>query len=644
MLFSFIFMCYTSNIIYVTMVTHMAVIEKPVLPPLKAVLSGKNYHICTFKNEWIDGKCVPIKGSTKTVGKIIGGPTGLINWTDEFLKEHQDLEQFDAFRIVDEKAKKGKLKKYKIDYKPADPLITLTQATTLKRLNAGATWVFDNIIAGSPFAIALHRTFSKYYRDKKLLSIAYYMYLEQSGVMYDYYNFSQKTRLPWGGKFSITRLFQSITEDEINRFILTLSNLVQDEEEKSDKKENIYYALDSTSISTYSKYLPLAHRGFNKDHDNLKQDNVLFLVDQSRFMPVYYKNYDGDIPDVSTVSFVLKEFLRLGLNRKAIIVSDRGYSSICNIHRFFQSDIRFLLNLKTGLTVCKHYISSVYSTLTNTENYKPEINSYVYTSVVTWSYPVNYATNCEKRVPHERKPMYVHIYLNTDIKHEQDMRDITYLATLLSKVNSGLELTSEEIKLKDKFIITDEDELGNKSYRINNQAQAEILITNGIRILVSDDVSDAMEADRAYRERNTVEECFKIFKQDAGGRRHYSSNHDAAHGKTFVTFLATSIASMFRAYIEKCKFMGHKIPASCDREMIRELNRIEQTVFKLGAYYGPITGKRLNLLQSLDIPLPEAEPYNAKANKLDDFEFAEEVKDIKETLRTEEQVMGELLE
>lgn len=395
----------------------MAVVEIPSLPPLKAVLSGKNYHICTFKNKWVDGKCIPVKGSTKTVGKIIGGPTGLVNWTDDFLKNHEELEQFDVFRIVDEKAKKGKLKKYKFEFKATDPLITLSQATTLKRLSAGATWVFDNIIAKTPFAIALHRTFNKYNRDKKLLSIAYFMYLEQSGVMYDYYNFAQKTRLPWCGKFSTTRLFQGITEDEINRFLLTLNNLVQDEEEESKKQENIYYALDSTSISTYSKYLPLAHRGFNKDHDNLKQDNVLFLTDQNRFMPVYYKNYDGDIPDVSTVSFVLKEFLRLGLNRKAIIVSDRGYSSICNIHRFYQSDIRFLLNLKTSLTVCKQYISQVYTKLTNTANYHPEINSYVYTSAVNWSYPVNYTTNCRERTHHERKPMYVHIYLNSDIKH-----------------------------------------------------------------------------------------------------------------------------------------------------------------------------------------------------------------------------------
>ncbi len=52
----------------------------------------------------------------------------------------------------------------------------------------------------------------------------------------------------------------------------------------------------------------------------------------------------------------------------------------------------------------------------------------------------------------------------------------------------------------------------------------------------------------------------------------------------------------------------------------------------------------LKLLESLNIPLPEAEPYNSKVSKLDEFEFHEEVDDIKNSLRAEEQVMSEFLE
>ena len=72
---------------------------------------------------------------------------------------------------------KGSKKIFEFKFEPLDEMISLTQAINLKKLNAGATWVLDNIIAATPVSTALTRVFSSYNRHRKLLSLAYYLYL-----------------------------------------------------------------------------------------------------------------------------------------------------------------------------------------------------------------------------------------------------------------------------------------------------------------------------------------------------------------------------------------------------------------------------------------------------------------------------------
>lgn len=363
----------------------MAVLDIPNLPPLKAVLSGNSYWLCTFKNKVVDGVSKPIKGQTKAVGKIIGlkSKTGLIEWKDDFLKAYPLLEQLDVYRELDtKKTGNSKLSKFKLVFKAKDELISLTKAIKLKKLAAGATFAIDYIIANTPFATALARTFNKYKRDYKLLSLAYYLYLVQKSSMQGYYTFASTTRLPYQRPLDatqISRLFASITDDEINKFFLQLNKLITTQEEANVGKTNVYYALDSTSISTYARKISKAQFGYNKDGDDLRQINVLMLVNQETGQPLYYRAYDGDVPDVSTVCHTLKEYARINLNRQAIIVSDKGYSSVININKFLQSDTKFLLNLKTSLSFCKNLIFENLNKILDISNYNSTYNNYMLT-------------------------------------------------------------------------------------------------------------------------------------------------------------------------------------------------------------------------------------------------------------------------
>jgi hypothetical protein len=56
-----------------------------------------------------------------------------------------------------------------------------------------------------------------------------------------------------------------------------------------------YMALDITSISSYSKQILDAEKGYNRDGENLPQINLCLLVGEETRLPVYQTIYSGSI-------------------------------------------------------------------------------------------------------------------------------------------------------------------------------------------------------------------------------------------------------------------------------------------------------------------------------------------------------------
>lgn len=597
-------------------------LPEPKLPPLKIVKSGFNYCLCTFKNKWVNGRSVCVKGSTKTRGVVVKQQkTGRIKWKEDFLMEHPELRKFDAYREEAEGNEKRKKKAYKIRFEQRDSeepdevdqiTVSLRSALEMKSYKAGATWVLGHIIKDTPLDIALSHTFGGYSRDLKLKSLAMYMYLAGSMSMDRYSEFAKSYRMPYkkpldGGQCS--RLFSSIQEKDIQVFLNKLNTEALKLEEEDTEQEHVYYALDSSSISTYSKSLGKAQFGYNKDGDDLRQVNIMMLVNQKTGLPIYYREYDGDVPDVSTVSTMLKEYARLELNRQGIIVADRGYGTPLNVHRFFQTDTSFLLNFRTSFSFCKNLIAQHYNELNDVLNYDAAIESYVFTTKVMWSYPVNYKTNCKERTPREKKPMYVHMFFNEDIKNEAKKQFIKQISKILKKLANGDALEKDEEVSRDKYLIAKEGpEPGEIKYVLDTSKMAEFLMNKGVQILISDTVSSAAEARAAYDMRNSVELAFGMLKQQVGGRRLHISTEPTLRGKVFTLFLAVAIGLMFRCRRQHSKQDEH-MRAKSDHQMLDVLNNIEAKIWDQGLYYTEITGLKKKILDVLEVPLPEKEVF-----------------------------------
>lgn len=250
----------------------MAVIEVPQLPPLLFNKNGKYTYVCTYKNHWDPklGRSVRTKGENVTVGKILGGElTGRIIWAEDFIKQFPILSVLKTERVVDKFKSKGKLTRYKLEFSQADELediedntLFVRKAKDLRVVHAGATWLLDEVIADTPLSKALRDTFNTYNSTQKLLSLAYFKILEPEKAMYLYEDFALATRLPYHRPLDIgciTRFLQHVDSAKLDKFFVKLNQYCIYEEEK--QKNNDYYALDSTSISTCTKELHFSEWG-----------------------------------------------------------------------------------------------------------------------------------------------------------------------------------------------------------------------------------------------------------------------------------------------------------------------------------------------------------------------------------------------
>ena len=188
---------------------------------------------------------------------------------------------------------------------------------------------------------------------RQLLSIAYYLILEDKNPLSRFPRWAAIHRHPYGESISSQRsseLFASITEEARQRFFRLQGKRRVDSE---------YLAYDSTSISSYSKCLRQIRYGKNKDHEHLSQINLTLLFGQQSRLPFYYRKLAGNIPDVKVLRKLLTDMNRLGYDKKIKVVLDRGFFSAANINNLYRHHIKFLIAAKMSLKLVKTHLDTL---------------------------------------------------------------------------------------------------------------------------------------------------------------------------------------------------------------------------------------------------------------------------------------------
>lgn len=453
----------------------------------------------------------------------------------------------------------------------------------------GATYLFDQIGKSIGITADLKACFPDDY--KKLLSIAYFLILEENNALSRFSHWQRLHMHPYGQDIPSQRsseMFQSIDEEGRMRFF-----------EKQGKRriEKEYWAFDITSISSYSETLSQVKKGRNKEHDRLPQINLALLFGEESGLPFYYRKLAGNITDVKTVKQLMSAFDVMGY-KKIRVVLDRGFYSKKNIDLLYKNHQKFIVGVKLGLNYVKDALKEERANLQLWSNLETQFGTYGICKPIDWDY--------EQERPYkgdiikDKRRAYLLLFYNPEkaAKDQSDMNE--YLTSLHNDLteNSRKDYRSKDY---DKYFAVTETPKRGRRVVPREDAMREAAKNYGYFALLSNEVNDPFEALSVYRSKDIVEKGFGNLKERLNFRRMQVSSELSLNGKLFVEF----IALIYLSYVKKKMQEAALFDKWTMQGLLDELDVIE--LFEApghGRVLGEITEKQEQLYRALGIDLP----------------------------------------
>jgi len=399
----------------------------------------------------------------------------------------------------------------------------------------GATYLLD--VIGEQLGIThdLKQCFPDTY--KQILSIAYYLILEDSTPLYRFEKWGILHKHPYGKNIPSQRsseLFSSITEEAKQRFFAL---------QGKRRLEKEFWAYDTTTLSSYSETLQQVQFGFNKEHDRLPQLNVALVFGQESNLPFYYRKLAGNIPDAKTVRHLLEELDILGYS-KVKLVMDRGFFSEYNINCLYRNHVKFLLSVKMSLAFVRKELDAIYDTFRSFEHYNENHELYCRTVRTTWNYTQEHPY--KKETVQESHRLYIHYYYNIDKAAEDEKVFDRRLIALKQELESGKRVPEHENLYQNYFTIKTTPKRGIQ-VTVKEENVRNIKRYYGFFALITNETMDAVTALELYRNKDVVEKAFGNLKERLNMRRALVSSEQSLEGKLFVQF----VALIYLSYIKK---------------------------------------------------------------------------------------------
>mgnify|MGYP003571366664 CR=1 FL=1 len=428
-----------------------------------------------------------------------------------------------------------------------------------ERLFYGATYLFDQIGKVTGVTADLKACFPSTY--KQILSIAYYLILEDQNPLFRFWKWAKLHRHPYGEDIPSQRsseLFQSITEEaKMNFFRLQGKRRVEKE----------YWSYDSTSISSYSETLKQVKYGKNKDGERLPQINLALLFGEESGLPFYYRKIAGNIPDVKTIRELIRELDVLGYEKVKLVI-DRGYYSADNINAMYREHLKFLCGTSASLKFAKDFIREIAAHKDSYEYYNSDLELYVFTKTIAWDYEQERPYKGDT-IKAERR-MYLHLYFNPDKFSDDGKAFNRRLDALKAELLSGKRVPEHEKDYRKYFEVKETPKRGiSLSYK--QDAIDRTRERYGFFVLISNEIKDPVTALSLYRMRDVIEKAFGNIKERLNLRRTLTSSESSLEGKLFVEF----VALIYLSYIKKKMEETGLFSRYTMHELLDELDVIE---------------------------------------------------------------------
>ena len=453
----------------------------------------------------------------------------------------------------------------------------------------GATYLFDKIGEITGVTEDLKNSFPQDY--KEILSLAYYLALENQSPLYRFHKWSFSHEHPCGHDIASQRsseIFSHISEAQKMDFF---------KRQAKRRLETEYLAYDTTSISSYSQSLKQVQYGVNKEQDPLPQINLALLYGETSRLPAYYRKLPGNIADVKTVSNLLRDINFLQMD-KVKFVMDRGFYSEANINELFRKHYKFLISSKMSLKFVKAKVDECREEFCNRTNYDSVTKLYIRSFTTEWDYSETKPRSGE--VIKEKRRIYLHVYYND--QHAAD--DRARLNALLDILEAELRSDSrnpEHEKAYEKYFMISSTPVRGIQIEPNQSAIDKSMKDCGFFTLFTNEIKDPIESLCIYRSKDLVEKAFGNLKERLNMRRMSVASEENLEGKLFVQF----VALIFLSYVKKA-MDEHKLFSSYTmQELFDDLDFIE--CFEKPDhhfYFGEITKKQQTIFSAMNVPLP----------------------------------------
>lgn len=418
----------------------------------------------------------------------------------------------------------------------------------------GATYLLDAIGEKLGITKDLKQCFPDEY--KQILSLAYYLILEDSTPLYRFEKWGSLHKHPYGNNITSQRsseLFASITEESKHRFF-TLQGKRRIEQE--------FWAYDTTTLSSYSDILRQVQYGHNKEHDKLPQLKLALVFGKDSNLPFYYRKLAGNIPDSKTIRRFLEELDILGYSKVKLIM-DRGFFSEYNINSLFQNHIKFLMSAKMSLNFIQNELDDIYDTFRDFKHYNENYAIYYRTVRTNWNYTQNRPYKGDKLK--ESRRIYIHFYYNIDQAADDEKDFDRRLIALKQELESGERIPQHEKLYQQYFTYKTTPKRGSHVTVIEENVNAAKR-NYGFFALITNEKMDAITALELYRNKDVVEKAFGNLKERLNMRRNLVSSEQSLDGKLFIQFVALIYLSYIKKQMqEKALFKSYTIPGLLDK-------------------------------------------------------------------------------
>ena len=453
----------------------------------------------------------------------------------------------------------------------------------------GATYLFDRIGEDTGVTEDLKACFPDNYRQ--ILSIVYYLILEDKNPLSRFPRWAAIHRHPYGQAISSQRsseLFAAITEEARQHFFRL---------QGKRRVENEYLAYDSTSVSSYSKYLRQVRYGKNKDHEPLPQINLSLLFGQQSQLPFYYRKLAGNIPDVKTLRKLLADMSALGY-KKIKVVLDRGFFSAANINELYRHHMKFLIASKISLKLVQKHLEPVRGTMRSWTWYSQAYQLYGYSVPITWNYTQTRPYKGDT-IQADRR-MYLHLYYSPEQALEDEKSFNNRLSKLQEELESGQRHPDHEKQYAKYFEVKTTPVRGTKVIA-KEDALREAKRNYGYFTLLSNEIKEPIQALEIYRKKDLIEKAFENLKERLNLRRVAVSSEQSLDGKLFVQY----IALIFLSYITKRMQKNNLFKDYTMQEALDDFDIIE--CFELPGQQlqvGEVTKRQMELYTKLGVAVP----------------------------------------